>query len=137
MKKRKFPLNSFKCRYPKCKSVQYLQYLLISTSIQCTECSTSFVPVPSGSNGKTVQPASRNRVLEPSNNSYENLSSRADISLHSGAPILNKRTNQRRKRPKIAAAVVQLLAVMIIVAGFGFIHVINSSSLASNMTRVR
>jgi len=34
------------------------------------------------------------------------------------------------KRPKIAAAVVLLVATMIIVAGFGFLHVINGSSLS-------
>ena len=62
-------------------------------------------------------------------NSNENIGGRADTHRHSEAPILNKRVKQRRTWPKIAAAVVLLTAAMIIVAGFGFIHVINGTSL--------
>jgi len=124
-------LNTFKCRCPKCKSVQYLQYLLISRSIQCRKCGLSFVPVPSESNGKTVRPAVDKKVGVLSNKSDENTSSRADTLQHSEAPILINRVKQRRKWPKIAAAVVLLAAAMIIVAGFGYIHVINGSSLSA------
>jgi len=130
MKKRQFQLNTFKCRCPKCKSVQYLQYLLISTSVQCIKCNTSFIPVPSGYNGKTVQPAVDKSLPVLSNKSNENIGSRADTFRHSDAPILIQRVKQRRTWPKIAAAVVLLVAAMIIVAGFGFIHVINGSSLS-------
>jgi len=130
MRKRKFQLNTFKYRCPKCKSVQYLEYLLISTTIQCRKCGIRFVPVPSGSNGKAGRPAVKKRVPVLSKNSDENLSSRADTLQYSEAPILNKREKQRRTWPKIAAAVVLLAAAMIIVAGFGFIHVINGSSLS-------
>jgi len=129
MKKRKFQLNTFKCRCPKCKSVQYLQYLLISTSIQCRKCGIRFVPVPSGSNGKTVRPAVNKRILVPSNNSDENISNRANIYQHSKTPTFNTRIKQQNIWPKIAA-VVLLVAAMMIVAGFGFIHVINGSSLS-------
>ena len=131
MKKRQYRLNTFKCRCPKCKSVQYLQYLLISTSIQCRKCGLSFVPVPSESNGKTVRPAVDKKVRVLSNKSDENTSSRADTLQHSEAPILINRVKQRRKWPKIAAAIVLLAAAMIIVAGFGYIHVINGSSLSA------
>ena len=124
-------MNTFKCRCPKCKSVQYLQYLLISRSIQCRKCGLSFVPVPSESNGKTVRPAVDKKVGVLSNKSDENTSSRADTLQHSEAPILINRVKQRRKWPKIAAAVVLLAAAMIIVAGFGYIHVINGSSLSA------
>ena len=62
--------------------------------------------------------------------SNENISGRADTHQHSEAPILINRVKQRRRWPKIAAAVVLLVAAMIIVAGFGFVHVINSSSLS-------
>jgi ribosomal protein S27E len=130
MKKRKFQLNTFKCRCPKCKSVQYLQYLLISTTIQCRKCGTPFVPVPSGSNGKTVRPTVHKKVRVLSNNSDENLSSRADTFQHSEAPILNNRVEQRRKWP-IIAAVALLAAAVMIVAGLGFIHVITGSSLSA------
>jgi len=130
MKKRKFQLNTFKYRCPKCKSVQYLQYLLISTTIQCRKCGTPFVPVPSGSNGKTVRQAVDKKVRALSNKSDENLGIRADTFQHSEAPILINRVKQRRKWPKIAAAVVLLAAAMMIVAGFGFLHVINGSSLS-------
>jgi len=130
MKKRKFQLNTFKCRCPKCKSVQYLQYLLISTSIQCTKCKARFIPVPSRSNGKTVRPAVGKRIPVLSKNSNENIGSRADTHQHSEAPVLIKPVKQRKKWPKIAAAVVLLVAAMIIVAGFGFVHVINGSSLS-------
>jgi len=128
MKKRKFQLNTFKCRCPKCKSVQYLQYLLISTSIQCTKCSARFIPVPSGSNGQAGRPAVEKRIPVLSKISNENIAGRADIPRLTEAPILIKPVKQRRKWPKVAAAVV-LLAAMIIVAGFGFVHVINGSSL--------
>ena len=129
MKKRKFQLNSFKCRCPECKSVQYLEYLLISTSIQCTKCSARFIPVPSVSNGKTVQPASRNKVLSPSNISDEILSNRADTPRHFEATILNKRVKQRRKSPAKAAVMLLGIAILI-VAGFGFIHVIDGANLS-------
>ncbi len=129
MNKRKFQLNTFKCRCPKCKSVQYLQYLLISTAVQCRKCGTSFVPVPSQSNGKAIRPAVDKKIHVLSNNSDENLSSREDTFLHSEAPILNKRSKQENIWPKIVAAVL-LVAAILIVAGFGFIHVINGSSLS-------
>src|SRR4030042_6545638 len=131
MKKRTYQLNTFKCRCPKCKSVQYLQYLLISTSIQCRKCGISFVPVPSGSNGKTVRPASNKRKQIPSKICEEKISSRADTSRYSEAPILINRVKHRRKWPKIAEAVVLLAAAVIIVAGFGYIHVINGSRLSA------
>ena len=130
MKKRKFQLSTFKCRCPKCKSVQYLQYLLISTSIQCRKCGISFVPVPSGSNGKTVRQEVDKSLPVLSKISDENTGSRADTLQHSEAPILINRFKQRRTWAKIAAAVVLLAAAMIIVAGFGYIHVINGSSLS-------
>jgi len=65
-----------------------------------------------------------------SKNSNENIGSRADTHQHSEAPVLIKPVKQRKKWPKIAAAVVLLVAAMIIVAGFGFVHVINGSSLS-------
>jgi len=123
-------LNTFKCRCPKCKSVQYLQYLLISTSTQCTKCNTSFIPIPSGSNGNAGRPAVDKRIPVLSKIINENIGGMADTHQHSEAPILNKPVKQRRKWPKIAAAVVLLVAAMIIVAGFGFVHVINGSSLS-------
>ena len=129
MKKRKFQLNTFKCRCPKCKSVQYLQYLLISTSIQCTKCSTRFIPVPSGPNGKASRPAVEKRIPVLSKISKENIAGRADIPRLSEAPVLIKPVKQRKKWPKVAAAIVLLAAAMIIVAGFGFVHVINGTSL--------
>ena len=130
MKKRKFQLNTFKCRCPKCKSVQYLQYLLISTTIECRKCSTRFVPVPSRSNGKTDQPTGNKKILVPSKDCDENISGRADTFQHSEAPTFNTRIKQQKKWPKIAA-VVLLTAVILIVAGFGFLHVINGSSLSA------
>ena len=130
MKKGKFQLNTFKCRCPKCKSVQYLQYLLISTTVQCRKCGIRFVPVPSGSNGKAVRPAVDKSLRVLSKNSDENISGRADTPQHSEAPILNNIVKQRRIWPKIAAAVVLLAVAMIIVAGFGFLHIINGSSIS-------
>jgi hypothetical protein len=130
MKKKKFQLNTFKCRCPKCNSVQYLQYLLISTSTQCTKCNTSFIPIPSGSNGKADRPEVDKRIPVLSKISNENIGGRADTHQYSEASILNTPVKQRRKWPKIAAAVVLLVTAMIIVAGFGFVHVINGSSLS-------
>jgi hypothetical protein len=65
-----------------------------------------------------------------SNKSDENTSIRADTLQHSEPPILINRIKQRSKWPKIAAAVVLLVSAMIIVAGFGYIHVISGSSLS-------
>lgn len=130
MRKRQYQLNTFKCRCPKCKSIQYLQYLLISTAVQCTKCSARFIPVPSESNGKTVRPAVDKKVRVLSNKSDENTGSRADTLQYSEAPILINRVKQRRTWPKIAAAVVLLAAAMTIIAGFGYIHIINGSCLS-------
>ena len=60
----------------------------------------------------------------------ENISGRADTQQHSGIPILNKSVKQRRKWPKVATAFVLLVTAMIMVVGFGFIHVIDGSSLS-------
>ncbi|MHC4324507.1 MAG: hypothetical protein ACYSUX_09560 [Planctomycetota bacterium] len=110
-------------------SVQYLQYLLISTTIQCTKCGNSFVPVPSGSNGKTIRPEVDEKIPQPGNKSDESLSSSANTPRISEAPILIEQEKQENIWPKIAA-VVLMVAAILIVAGFGFIHVINGSSLS-------
>jgi len=130
MRKRKFQLNTFKCRCPKCRSVQYLQYLLISTSVQCTKCNASFIPVPSRSNVKAGRPAVEKSLAMLSKISDENISGRADIHQYSEAPTLNKPAKQRRKWRKVATAVILLVTAMIMVVGFGFIHVIDGSSLS-------
>jgi hypothetical protein len=64
-----------------------------------------------------------------SNNDDDKLNSRADTIQHSEAPIFNKRVRQRRKSAKIAAGALLTEAILII-AGFGYIHVIDGSNLS-------
>ena len=79
---------------------------------------------------KAGRPAVEKRIRVLSKISNENSGGRVVTRQHSEAPAVNTPLKQRRKWPKITAAVVLLAAVGIIVAGFGFVHLINGSSLS-------
>ena len=121
----KSQVAKIKCHCPRCKKVQYLEYLLISKTLKCKKCGARFVPIPPRPESEEIIQGGQKRLPIPRNN----LSGSAGSYEYYGAPMLTTRFTQRRIWPKIAA-VMLLAAVIVIVIGFGFIHVINGSSLS-------
>lgn len=121
----KSQVAKIKCHCPRCKKVQYLEYLLISKTLKCKKCGIRFVPIPSRPESEENRQWGLKRLPIP----RDNLSSSAGSYDYYGAPMLTTRFVKRRIWP-IVAAVMLLAAVIAIVVGFGFIHVINGSSLS-------
>ena len=121
----KSQVSRIKCHCPRCKKVQYLEYLLISKTLKCKKCGIRFVPIPPRPESEENWQGRQKRLPIP----RHNVSSSADSYEYYGAPMLTTRFMQRRIWPKVAA-VMLLAAVILIVIGFGFIHVINGSSLS-------
>jgi len=121
----KSQISRIKCHCPRCKKVQYLEYLLISKTLKCKKCGIHFVPIPSRPESEESRQGGQKRLPIP----RDNVSSSADIYEYYGAPMLTNRLMHGRIWPKVAA-VMLLAAVILIVIGFGFIHVINGSSLS-------
>ena len=120
----KSQVAKIKCHCPRCKKVQYLEYLLISKTLKCKKCGVRFVPIPSRPESEENRQGGLKRLPVP----RDNISSSAGSYDYYGAPMLTTRFVKRRIWP-IVAAVMLLAAVIVIVVGFGFIHVINGSNL--------
>ena len=121
----KSQISRIKCHCPRCKKVQYLEYLLISRTLKCKKCGIHFVPIPSRPESEESRQGGQKRLPIP----RDNVGSSADNYEYYGAPMLTTRLMHQRIWPKVAA-VMLLAAVIGIVVGFGFIHVINGSSLS-------
>jgi predicted RNA-binding Zn-ribbon protein involved in translation (DUF1610 family) len=122
-------MKKMKYRCPKCNSVQRVEYSpIMSRTLQCDKCGARFITASSkpeaDAKGKEIFQSS----LVPCEDCGKEISSRAEKCPNCGAPTLNTRPKRQKKWPA-TAAVTLLVAAILIVIGFGFVHVINGSSL--------
>ncbi|UCD30170.1 MAG: zinc ribbon domain-containing protein, partial [Planctomycetota bacterium] len=69
-------------------------------------------------------------LLAPCGDCGKDISSRADTCPNCGAPTLNTRPKRHKTWHQIAAATLSVAAILIVI-GFGFVHVITGSSLST------
>ncbi len=124
-------MKKVKCRCPTCKSTQYVEYSpIMSRTPQCRKCGAKFAMAPSRPNGEVNRKEGVQRSLVPCNDCGRDISSRATRCPNCGAPTRHTRIKQQKTWHQVAT-VTLLVAAILIVIGFGFVHVITGSSLST------
>lgn len=123
-------MKKVKYRCPTCNAPQNVEYSpIMSRTLRCHKCGSRFVVGPTKSKNDVDWQGGFQRSLVPCEDCCKDISSRAEICPHCGAPTPNTKIKQQKKWRQ--ALVVALMAASITVCiGLGFIHVITGSNLS-------
>jgi hypothetical protein len=124
-------MKKMRQRCPVCKAVQRIEHSpIMSRTLRCHKCGARFVVGLSRRNGKVGPKQSLQSSLISCKDCGKEISGRAERCPNCGAPTPGIRIHKQRKWPKIAAVSLSA-AVILVVVGLGFVHIITGSSLSA------